>query len=316
MYSKSKVNTTLGRMLLFLTVCGMTLICCRQSQESDEDESPSEIRTPVTVTSVNISPVKEYITLNATASFLQNSYVKSNINGYVKEVDVKLGDAVNKGQMLFVLKTREAEAIGNSVNDLNPDFKFSGTSRIPANSTGFIAALNHQPGDYVQDGDQLAVISDDRSFVFLMSVPYEDRDYVSVGKDVQVALPDGTNLPGKITLVMPTMDSVSQTQTYAIRVKTAHFIPQNLVATVNILKLNNPTATMLPRSAVLSNETLSTYWVMKLINDTTAVKVPVKIGTETTNQIEILSPSFSPGDKILASGNYGLPDTAFVKVQN
>jgi len=53
---------------------------------------------------------------------------------------------------LFVLKTKEAEAIGNAVNHLNPDFKFSGVSTITANTNGFIAELNHQPGDYVQDG--------------------------------------------------------------------------------------------------------------------------------------------------------------------
>jgi uncharacterized NAD(P)/FAD-binding protein YdhS len=62
----------------------------------------------------------------------------------------------------------------------------------------------------------------------------------------------------------------------------------------------------------LSNETLSEFWVMKMIDDTTAVKVPVKKGIETGDRVEILSPDFSPEDKILLSGNYGLADTALV----
>ena len=252
--------------------------------------------------------------MNATSAFLQKSYVKSNLNGYVKKVNIKLGDFVNNGQTLFVLKTKEAEAIGNSVNHLNPDFKFSGINTIPANTHGFIAELNHQEGDYVQDGEQLAVISDSKSFVFVMNVPYEDRPYVSIGKQVEVTLPDGERLQGTIQSTMPMMDSLSQTQSVALRVNLPHTIPQNLVAKVKIVKVAKAAASSLPKKAVLSNETLSEFWVMKMINDTTAIKIPVKTGIETGEKIEIVSPDFSPQDKILLSGNYGLPDTALVIV--
>jgi uncharacterized NAD(P)/FAD-binding protein YdhS len=64
----------------------------------------------------------------------------------------------------------------------------------------------------------------------------------------------------------------------------------------------------------LANETQTDFWVMKLINDTTAIKVPVQKGIETKNQVEILSPKFGPADKIVVTGNYGLADTAKVKI--
>ena len=53
---------------------------------------------------------------------------------------------------------------------------------------------------------------------------------------------------------------------------------------------------------------------MKLINDSTAVKVPVQKGIVTKDNVEIISPTFSTQDKILLSGNYGLPDTALVMI--
>ena len=53
---------------------------------------------------------------------------------------------------------------------------------------------------------------------------------------------------------------------------------------------------------------------MKLINPTTAIKVPVTRGIESDDRVEILSPKFASGDKIIITGNYGLPDTAKVKV--
>ncbi len=71
----------------------------------------------------------------------------------------------------------------------------------------------------------------------------------------------------------------------------------------------------LPKSALLTDETESDFWVMKLIDSVTAVKVPVKKGIEMKDRVEILSPLFDPADKILLTGNYGLPDTAKVRIQ-
>src|SRR6185295_18029039 len=140
-------------LLLFLAIPSG----CKQEDTTNDDAVTTETHTPVTVTSINYDPIEEFIELNATSAFLQKSYVKSNLTGYVKKVNIKLGDFVNNGQTLFVLKTKEAEAIGNSVNHLNPDFKFSGINSIPAGTNGFIAELNHHEGDYVQDAEQLAV---------------------------------------------------------------------------------------------------------------------------------------------------------------
>ncbi len=303
------------RTTLFFFICLAFLIRCKSKDPAPADEAATETHTPVTVTSVSYDPIEEFIELNATSTYLQKSYVKSNLTGYVKSVNIKLGDLVRSGQSLFVMKTKEAEAIGNSVNRLNPDFKFSGVNVIPADQTGYIAELNHQAGDYVQDGEQLAVISNSKSFMFVMNVPYEDNPYISTGKQVELTLPGGERLLGIIQATMPVMDSVSQTQAVSVKVNSPHSIPQNLVAKVKIVKVSKAAATSLPKRAVLSDETLSQFWVMKMINDTTAVKVTVKTGIETGDKIEIVSPDFSPQDKMLLSGNYGLPDTALVIVE-
>jgi hypothetical protein len=53
---------------------------------------------------------------------------------------------------------------------------------------------------------------------------------------------------------------------------------------------------------------------MKMIDSVTAVKVPIIKGMETADRVEILRPQFQTGDKILLTGNYGLADTARVKI--
>jgi multidrug efflux pump subunit AcrA (membrane-fusion protein) len=216
---------------------------------------------------------------------------------------------------LFTLKTKESDAIGNTINKLDPSFRFSGVNVIRASTGGYISELDHQAGDYVQDGEQLAVISNLSSFVFVMNVPYEYKQFVSNNKQVELTLPDGVRILGTVQTSMPFMDSVSQTQSVAIRVRSPQPIPQNLVAKVKVVTNSKAAGASLPKAAVLSDETQSEFWIMKMINDSTAVKVPVKKGIETGDKIEIVSPSFNPNDKILLTGNYGLADTAKVKIE-
>lgn len=297
----------------FALFVALLVSSCHAANDETTD-APAQVRTPVTVTSVAEMPLNEYIQLNATSGFLQQNFVKSNLNGYIEKCTIKFGDYVRRGQTLFVLKTKEASAIGNAVNQLDSTFKFSGVNIIHADISGYVMQLNHHAGDYVQDGEQLAVISDSKSFVFLMNVPYEDRPYVSAGNHVPVTLPDAEVLDGVISSAMPMVDSVTQTQAFAIKVNATHALPQNLIAKVSILKTSIKSAQTLPKKAILSDETQSSYWVMKLINDSTAVKVGVQTGIQRGDTIQVISPTFSAEDKILSGGNYGLADTAFVTV--
>jgi multidrug efflux pump subunit AcrA (membrane-fusion protein) len=292
----------------------LVILASCTNKEPVEEEMMQPVQTPVTVTTVLQEPMEEFLELNATSVYMLKNYVKANANGYLQSAHVMPGQFVKAGQTLFTIKTKEAESIGNAVNRLDTSFKFSGTNGIRAGAAGFISQLNHQSGDYVQDGEQLAVISDGNSFVFLMELPYELRPYVKIGNRLEVQLPDGEKLPGLVSLLMPTVEAVSQTQSIVIKVNPGHTIPENLVAKVRILKIIRDRAISLPRAAVLSDETQSSFWIMKMTDSTTAVRVQIKKGIETKDRVEILSPVFSAQDKILLTGNYGLPDTAKVRI--
>jgi hypothetical protein len=53
---------------------------------------------------------------------------------------------------------------------------------------------------------------------------------------------------------------------------------------------------------------------MKLLNDSTAIKIIVSKGFENNEEVEIINPVFLPSDRIVLTGNYGLPDTARVTI--
>jgi multidrug efflux pump subunit AcrA (membrane-fusion protein) len=298
-------------------IIGIALLassCNGGGKSGDDDDKTAAAQTPVTVTSINDSTMVSYATLNATSLFLQKNYVKSNTNGYVQKVYTQLGHYVNKGQTVFTVKTKEAESIGNTINALDTSLRFGGSNKIIAPEHGYITQLNHQAGDYVQDGEQLAVISDRSSFAFVMQLPFEMRAAVKPGGAVQLTLPDGEKITGSITSFMPSVDTASQTQGVVIKISDNNTVPENLVAKARIITNEKQNTFSLPKPAILSNETQTEFWVMKLINPTTAVKVTVKKGIEVGDRVEILSPKFSPQDKIVVTGNYGLADTAKVKV--
>ena len=47
--------------------------------------------------------------------------------------------------------------------------------------------------------------------------------------------------------------------------------------------------TLLSKPAVLSNEEQTEFWVMKLLNDSVAVKMDIKKGIESGDKIQIIS---------------------------
>jgi multidrug efflux pump subunit AcrA (membrane-fusion protein) len=301
---------------LYIFACLLLLLySCKGADKPAGDEDAAVVsQTPVTVTSVSDSSMVDYFDVSATSVFLQKNFVKANANGYVQNVNTQLGHYVSKGSTVFTVKTKEAQSIGNSINILDTTFKFSGVNKIKAPGNGYITQLSHQHGDYVQDGEQLAVISDRSSFAFIMQLPYEMRKYVKIGQSIQLIVPGGDKINGQVASEMPSVDTLSQTQGMVIKVTSATLIPENLVAKARIIKSQKNNTASLPKSAILTNETQTEFWVMKLINPTTAVKTSITKGIETGDRVEILSPKFLATDKIVVTGNYGLADTAKVKI--
>jgi multidrug efflux pump subunit AcrA (membrane-fusion protein) len=128
-------------------------------------------------------------------------------------------------------------------------------------------------------------------------------------------LADGTSLKGLVASSLPIVDPATQTLNIVIKVPSANKLPENLIAKVRIIKTKKIGAQSLPKAAILTNDVQDDFWVMQLTDSLTAVKIPVKKGIETQDRVEITEPKFLPGDKIVLTGNYGLPDTAKVTIE-
>src|ERR1044071_5118580 len=104
--------------MLFLFCLLWIVAACHHKQitESDEKTKTERALTPVTITTVSFESLSDSLELNATSNFLQDNIIKSNINGYIKAVNTKINQFTNAGKILFTLKTKEAESLGNTIN--------------------------------------------------------------------------------------------------------------------------------------------------------------------------------------------------------
>ncbi len=290
------------------------LASCIHQRADDEAEKQVKAITPVQVTTPKMGAMYDYIELNATSSFLRKETIKSTANGYIADINISIGEKVRKGDTLFMLKTKEARAIDNLGSTQNTKLGFTGKIPVLSTKDGVVSAILHQKGDYVQDGDQLATVAEQNSLVFLIDAPFEYHKYMGLNKPCKILLPDGEQLEGIIQSGLPEMDVSNQTQNYVIKALGGDKLPEGLIARVKIETEKKNNAITLPKDAVLADEKEESFWVMKLINDSTAVKVPVALGLQNEEAKEIISPVFSTSDRIISSGNYGLPDTAKIKI--
>ena len=289
----------------------MFALSCKGPAEEAEKEVTA--RVPVTITGIQTGSLTDYTELTATSVFQNKSVILSPAAGYVQEVKVVPGEGVSKNTLLLLVKTKEASALHADTN--NP-FSFSGVLTIRSAIDGNITSINHAKGDYVMEGEPLVSIAVPGSFVFIMEVPFELTANLSVSSACEIILPDGNHLTGKITSKLPLVSGGSQTQKYIIQPQKGADFPENLMVKVRITKKVTTDAAMLPKSCVLADEVMKNFWVMKLINDSVAVKVPVITGLSQGDNLEIREPVFLKNDRFLSSGNYGLPDTARIIIEN
>ena len=299
--------------IVYIAAFAMLIIQgCKNSSEAT-DETQTEVKTPVTLTTVEHSAISEYIQLSATSVYQKKNQVKSSTNGYIEKSAARVGEYVEAGKPLYYIRTKEAEVLRKyHANDTS--YKVTGLIVINAPESGILTEVLKFANDYVSDGDPLATIAEQNSFVFILNVPFEQRKYAQVGTVCSILLPDSTRLQGTIISQLSVVDPVSQTQSLGLKINSNLKLPENLVATVQLVKRTKPNTQVVDKSCVLTDETMENFWVMKLINDSTAVKVPVTKGISTDDKIEILSPAFNASDRIINSGQYGLADTAKITI--
>jgi multidrug efflux pump subunit AcrA (membrane-fusion protein) len=299
--------------LLFCLFAGIIPLVLSCNHKKGTSGDAVEVKTPVTLIPITFKPVTSIVSLPAITMFMNKSIIRATTTGTIDKILINQGDLIDNDQLLFTIRTREAMAMKNTTGN-DSSLSFKGLINIKSHNGGVINSISYRRGDYVQEGDEMAVIAEQSSLVFILEVPFELNSYIEKNRKCIIVLPDNKQIDGTITEKLPEMEMQSQTVRYIVKPSSTGLLPGNLISSITLIKSKNDKALILPKKAILSNETQTEFWVMKLINDTTAIKVVVEKGFENNDEVEITKPEFITSDRIILTGNYGLADTARVAI--
>jgi multidrug efflux pump subunit AcrA (membrane-fusion protein) len=301
--------------ILTIILITITANACKENTATSEDPRVTP-KTSVKVTGIHYGSVSDNLELFATTLYLKRNVVAAPIPAFITKVYVHLGETVQKGQPLYELESKERKALGDDVSTLDTSLTNFGIIAVKAPSSGIITTFDkQQTGDYVLEGTQLCTVSENNDLAFQINVPYEFIQFVKQGKTCSVVLPDSSVHQVTITTPLTAMNTTAQTQSVLAKSSERIFLPENMIVKVTINKSNDNSKQILPKQCVLSDEMMKNFWIMKLINDSTAIKVPVVLGNRNQTDAEILNPQLNTSDKIVLIGGYGLSDTAFVRIE-
>lgn len=287
------------------------LSSCGHNDAPVTEEKP---KAQVKVVSPSIENLKVQQKFFGTSVYLKRNIITSPIPAFITKVHIKLGQKIKKGDLLYELETKEHRALqGQRLSDSIP--KNFGYIIVKAPADGIISTLDkQQTGDYVLEGTQLCTIAESNQLAFQLNLPYEYNNIVKRNPTCEIQLPDSTMLQATVVSPLSTMNLLTQTQPYLIKPLKSIFIPENMIVSILLTMEEKKQTQTLPSSCVLSDALMKNFWIMKLINDSTAIKINITTGIKQKDIIEITDPIFLPSDKILSEGNYGLADTALVKI--
>ncbi len=280
-------------------------------------ESSEEIvvaKASVSVTNIITGNIEDWVTLNGRTVFYIKNQVFAPISGYLTVVNVKFGDKVEPGKILFEIQTRENRALEQSGNK-NVIPEKLGSIPVASTNSGIInEPLQVGVGAYVTEGSPLCSIADNNDLQVLVNVPYEFHSLVSTGKRCKLLLPDGSKFNGTVTAIRPFVDESSQTQEVLVKPESKITWPENMNLTVLFLKEEKNDSQLILKKALLTDETQTEFWLMKVVNDSVAIQVPVKTGIKNDSLVEIVSGGLAPDDIIILEGGYGLEDSSLVNI--
>jgi len=286
----------------------IAIVSCTPKEKTNE-------KVPQPVVSI-IHPVKghiqEKVQMNGQIIYQNKTTLTAPVSGYVTAVNTKIGNWVKKGEILFKIQTKESRALQNSNVAEQNEF---GVIPVFASVSGFINLLNITDANvFITEGNPMALIVNNEDLAIQVEAPFEYVKHLSEKKTIEIELPNKELYEAVFYKAIPVVDPVSQTQKLLFKLKQKTALPENLNVLINLIMSENLESLLLPKEAVLTNETQDIFWIMKVTNDSLAIKVPIVKGLESNGKIEILKPSLNLSDAIILTGSYELPDSTKVKI--
>jgi hypothetical protein len=298
------------KQLIYFFIFLFVLHSCKQKNNSVETKN---LPLPqVTITHPVLGDIKEYEEINGQIVFLNKTTISSPITGYVTLVNAKIGDKINKGELLYNIQTKESIALQKAKVSLKSSI---GIVAVYASVTGYVNSQSiPDSGVFVNEGNSMMTIVKNTDLAVQVNAPFSLSAFIQTQKSIAIELPNKEQKTAYFYKTIPTVDAVSQTQQILFKMKKFTPLPENLNVLIKIPILERNQTILINKEAVLANETQDEFWIMKVTENNVAIKINIKKGLENNKDVEILSPKLKLTDKIIVKGAYGLSDSTQVKI--
>src|SRR5258708_38695833 len=164
-------------------------------------------------------------------------------------------------------------------------------------------------------GTPLLTVMDTSSVIARAHIPQDQAALLKLGDKATITVPGEEDpVDGKVTVVSPALDPNSTTVEVWVQAKNSkgRLRPGTSVQ-ISMLARAVPNSVVIPAAAVLTAPDGSNY-VMVAGSDNRAHQKTVKTGIRQGDQLQILD-GVADGDRVVASGAYGLPDNTKIRVE-
>jgi HlyD family secretion protein len=189
-------------------------------------------------------------------------------------------------------------------------------SEIRSPIDGVVTDRPLYPGEMAAAGAPLLTVMDTSQVIARAHIPQPEAALLKIGDKATIAVPgEEDSFEGKITVVSPALDPNSTTVEIWVQAKNVEQrLKPGTSVRLSMLAQTIPNALVIPAAAVLTAQDGATS-VMQVSADNRAHQKEIKVGVRQGDSAQVIE-GLQAGDKIVASGAYGLPDNTKVKPES
>ena len=316
----------------------LVLLACNKPKENEEN-SATDARVPVKVSHLDKGTIESVVSAAGFTDALRKEKIFSPVAGRIIALKVLDGSQVHTGDVMIILRTKEAQAtfegaqtllLNASTEQLKQEARRALTLAdslqpqiyVRARFDGVIASRNVTEGELVGEQTELLTIIDPTTIVFIADVPINSISQIHQNLPARIKFSQFTS--GLVDAIVDAVNPEADAQSQSVKVR-LHFhgltnpqqklLKSNIPGTVNIITGSQQNVFVVERSTVLYDDEANTYSLVIMTDDSLAKVVPVIIGIQTDSLVEIRSDLLREGMNIITEGQYALTDSIRVTVE-
>lgn len=173
-------------------------------------------------------------------------------------------------------------------------------TRIESPFAGVVGLRQHSPGDFVKEGEVVAVVEDSSRLFFDFRVPERFLRELRVGQAISI---ETEQLPKPLKATVSAMDARVDAegrfiQLRAVVVNESGALKSGLFARARLSLAEKPAALLVSEEALVGEQ--AGFFVWRVV-DGKVEKVPVKLGTRLEKEVEVVS-GLAKDDQVVIAG--------------